>query len=1619
LLRTKSKYADEDDDHNPGETCGGQCTWDCFCVCHDGLLSSDPFSAALDGCEEIQRPEICTEPLGDIRGEWATAYLNEYAEMLPLQEYFIEKGGYEQRFSVYCCAEETYVIIDYLLVDLGEDGYDDGWVEVPATLIMSGRFLSFIAELTYRRAAFLWGHDYDRLMETEDLCWWKDVAPPPNWFLSFLEDKVNKMAGSEARVTLQVHCNSLDGDVFTVYDNQTGNIGMLRPSQYFDPRFRFFGWLTTRVNGAGSDAWVIQARDAVRMAYTERRICKWTLEEHYRHCSHALGLWPQDRDYLHRLNGVVDQLTCHLPTVSFMGDSLDGPAFDLWGGEMSLPTEFSGDSVSETNDSVTEDEDEVYVRNCELWSNFITQIVAGLHPLPGSDSGLEDEQGLLSFALKRGKGVEDGVPLQRTSTTKKDIGRLIPKPLVVRVKVNGHPVKALIDSGSTGDFISAGLVDQLKIKRVELEQTIPVSLAVQGSRSKVNFGVIVQLEYDTINSSRWFDVINVAQYDIILGTPWLFQHQIRYSLNPPSVEVLAEKPVEIKGVNIDRLQSKAAKLVDEDFEKLRMDLHAYAEAAGLYVDPSSTPLPPLRAINHEILLIDENKIYPWRPARCAAVFQAQWVAKKAGYLQTGRWRITTSRNTVPLLCIPKPNKPKDKPELRTAVDLRARNANTHKMSAPLPNIEAVIRRVAAHKYRSLFDQKDAYEQIRVIPEHVSRTAVTTPDGNIESLVLQIGDSNAPATYQALMNHIFSPYIGVFLDVYLDDIVVYSDSLEEHINHCKTVFDVLQREKLYLSKHKMQLLPQELKVLGRIIDDEGIRMDPVKVDSVAAWKVPTSKERLQSFLGAVSYLADDISEIRIPMGLLHTLASENMPWRWSMTHQRAFEEVKRRVHSFREHRRKPLRYGADAPPINLITNASSTGVAGVISQGVDWKTADVAAFYSAKMTTTQQHYAVHEQEMLAGLESMMRHKDILLGTHFRWYTDHKGLIHLLKQPKLSARQVRWMEAMSDFSFEVIYVPGVDNILADALSRLYSNDSPGMRRVPSEYTQFDDNSIPELVDPDFTVGVTVGLEAAAMTTRSASGKLPKNDWTHLRRDEKDHWDDPQWVESLSKHPLRAPEGVTEDVDSSKPTVGSNDTDGQSEVNIDQLNSPVEPTSVSAPQGGKNTTPRVDLDDGSALRAVPRREGDVTRQPEAIDQHDQILPPNTYPEDDLLDIVGRKFDGVHFMNVIKNNYLEDPFFAKVLNAPKQFQNFKYRDGLLYLSDRGHEVLCVPENVSFRGRSVREHIISEAHSLLAHLGAAKTVTYLKDHCWWKSMTDDVVKFCSSCETCARSKPNNQKPYGLLNPLEVPTSPWETIGIDFIGPLPESSDRDASYNQITVIIDLLTASVVLVPSRIDYKAKDVAELIYHEVYKNYGLPQNIVSDRDVLFTSHFWQELNKLLGIKLRMSTAYHPQTDGSTERANRTITQMIRTCIAPDQKDWVQKLPGIQFAINSARSESTGFAPFFLNHGRIPKTMIWENPDGSRYPGVVKFAERMKLAIFSAHDSILVARVKQTRDANKHRRQAPFVEGDLVYLSTQNIKLQKGLARKFAPKFIGPYKLLKSYGNNSFLVDLPPELK
>ena len=174
------------------------------------------------------------------------------------------------------------------------------------------------------------------------------------------------------------------------------------------------------------------------------------------------------------------------------------------------------------------------------------------------------------------------------------------------------------------------------------------------------------------------------------------------------------------------------------------------------------------------------------------------------------------------------------------------------------------------------------------------------------------------------------------------------------------------------------------------------MDPNKVDSVMKWKTPTTKEQIKAFLGAVGYLAPNCEGIRVPMGVLSNRSAANKHWNWDHTAQCAFNEVKAIVGKHRNNHRVALDYSDDAPPINLVTDASCTGASGVLSQGADHKTAHIVVFWSGKFTSTQQNYAVHELELLAIRESLDRFRHLLVGSKFRIYTDHRALEHFKTQ-----------------------------------------------------------------------------------------------------------------------------------------------------------------------------------------------------------------------------------------------------------------------------------------------------------------------------------------------------------------------------------------------------------------------------------------------------------------------------------------------------------------------------------------------------------------------------------------------------------------------------------------------
>ena len=229
-----------------------------------------------------------------------------------------------------------------------------------------------------------------------------------------------------------------------------------------------------------------------------------------------------------------------------------------------------------------------------------------------------------------------------------------------------------MDSGSLGDFVSTTLVDQLKLKADVLGKPLSVTMASSGSRTMGKHSCDVRMRYQGIDEERRFDVMNIANYDVILGTPFLFQHQVVFGLDPPQIGIGSTRVRPISGKQVTTLSSLAVDLFEDKIEKLRQELRAYA--ADICVDASRTPLPPLRAINHKIPLIDESKKYSYRPSKCPDPLKEVWRATKDAYLETGRWRMQAGPNAVPMLMLRKPKKPGETGvRLRTVFDCRERN----------------------------------------------------------------------------------------------------------------------------------------------------------------------------------------------------------------------------------------------------------------------------------------------------------------------------------------------------------------------------------------------------------------------------------------------------------------------------------------------------------------------------------------------------------------------------------------------------------------------------------------------------------------------------------------------------------------------------------------------------------------------------------------------------------------------------------------------------------------------------------------------------------------------------------------------------------------------------------
>ena len=367
-------------------------------------------------------------------------------------------------------------------------------------------------------------------------------------------------------------------------------------------------------------------------------------------------------------------------------------------------------------------------------------------------------------------------------------------------------------------------------------------------------------------------------------------------------------------------QSEAKTYSYDDAVK-RLGYDPIKEYPDVFPEKKPTELPPLRKINHTIDLIDKDKYRHRRPRRIrpSEAFLPQLRDKINAELETGRIYPAQDSAACSMFMIKKHNKQNEARFLHNLVD---RNANTRKDNTPIPDIPSIINTVARHPCRSMIDLTDGYHNVRIELESETFMSFYTPFGTFRTKVMQQGDCNAPATFLKLMNWIFAEQIGRDVYVYLDDILIFSKTKEEHIASLKELCDKLRQHKLFGNRSKTMILPDTLSILGHTITSKGLSAEPQKILKVGNWSTPTKRKELQGFMGIVNYLSTYVPHLATVPAPLTRLCRDTVKFKWEPIHDASLQQVKDIIST--KAILKPINYES-TNPIFLITDASVKGI----------------------------------------------------------------------------------------------------------------------------------------------------------------------------------------------------------------------------------------------------------------------------------------------------------------------------------------------------------------------------------------------------------------------------------------------------------------------------------------------------------------------------------------------------------------------------------------------------------------------------------------------------------------------------------------------------------------------
>lgn len=1072
-------------------------------------------------------------------------------------------------------------------------------------------------------------------------------------------------------------------------------------------------------------------------------------------------------------------------------------------------------------------------------------------------------------------------------------------------------VDAMIDSGAMENFMDASFIKANHIPITKSQRPIQVS-TVDGSQ--IRSGLVTHECCTTMRLGQHqeavvFKVTSLGRYSAILGIPWLSYHNpsidwekrrvsfpsdncIKQCLVSPPVVDAIPQPIEepqiqwVNALNIEECVVEGDQLflianTSEAYHAASIHTITLSEAAvvnetspldviplkyqdlkEVFSEKEADTLPPHRAgVDHTIPLQPDTSP-PFGPIYSLSQDELEVLSEYLKKnLANGFIQPSSSPAAAPILFVKK----KDG-SLRLCVDYRGLNKITAPCRYPLPLINEMMDRLASARVFTKLDIRNAYHRIRIAPGEEWKTSFRCRYGQFEYRVLPFGLTGAVGTFQSFINDVLREYLDRFVVVYLDDILIYSESQEEHDTHVRQVLQKLHQAGLFAKAEKCEFDVSEVDFLGFRIGVSGVSMDQQKVRCILDWPTPKSVHDIQVFLGFANFYRRFIHQYSKLVTPITKLLKKDTKFEWTSTQDEAFKSLKRHFTTA-----PILQHFNPSQPITVETDASDFAIAGVLNQPNSQGILHPIAFYSRKLDDSEVNYDIYDKELLAIVDSFQVWRHYLQGSKHQItvFTDHKNLEYFKSCKNLSRRQARWSLQLSSYWFVITYRPGSQNPKADALSRrsdMAFLKEGGKQPVKSMFS--DDQIIAN-------ASTTYTLDTAFMNKVKEAMMYDEK----LRN-----------LKSMVKSPNSAPSYM------------------------------------------RKKLSRYSIDDETNLLLLDKR------------------------------------------------------------------------------------ICIPEDDSLKTEVLQVHHDSQ---VAGHLGRAKTSELVSRSFHWPGLRSFVNRYVANCPTCKRSKADRQAKQGHLSPLQVPDTPWFSISMDFISGLPTSSH----YNCIWVVVDRLTKMAHFIPCLDSIDASGLADLFVKEVFRLHGLPVEIISDRGSIFTSAFWQSLLQSLSIKSSMSTAFHPQTDGQTERVNGILEQYLRAYVNYQQDDWVSLLPFAEFSYNNAVQSSTRHAPFHATYGFHPRSSVFQvtpgvsdvlpsNDVGFKIQSLQELHEVLK-------DEIRMAQRQQASQYNNHHRPTPsFNIGDQVFLSSRNIRTTRP-SRKNDYTHLGPFEVVSRVGSHAYRLNLPSSMR